>query len=153
MIFGKFGKFFLIFPMLHAHDHLCLRTAECRTPCNNLQEDINTLSSASHRPSLLSDTRTMRAFYSLIIIFLIFCVTHAKEKEDKGKKEAKKGKRVRYNKKGDIGVTVRWNKWSDPQQRTLCCPLAPKHCKYPCKGLSCRRKTLRNIHISIYLLR
>jgi len=44
---------------------------------------------------------------------------------------------VRYNKKGDIGVTVRWNKWSDPQQRTLCCPLAPKHCKYPCKGLSC----------------
>ena len=145
MIFGKFGKFFLIFPMLHAHDHLCLRTAECSTPCNNLQEDINRLSSASHRPSLLSDTRTMRAFYSLMVIFLIFCVTHAKEKEDKGKKEAKKGKRVRYNKKGDIGVTVRWNKWSDPHQRTLCCPLAPKHCKYPCKGLSCRRKGLYEI--------
>ena len=81
----------------------------------------------------------MRAFYSLIVIFLIFCVTLAKEKEDKGKKEAKKGKRVRYNKKGDIGVTVRWNKWKDPKQRTLCCPLAHKHCKYPCKGLSCRR--------------
>ena len=78
----------------------------------------------------------MRVFYSLMAIFLILCVTQAKEEEEK---EGKKGKKVRYNKKGDIGVTVRWNKWRDPKQRTLCCPLAHKHCKYPCKGLSCKK--------------
>ena len=75
----------------------------------------------------------------MVIFLIFFCVTQAKEQEGKEGKEAKKGKKVRYNKKGDIGVTVRWNKWKDPKQRTLCCPLAHKHCKYPCKGLSCRR--------------
>ena len=67
----------------------------------------------------------------------MFCVisTHAKEERER---EVKKGKKVMYDRKGDIGVTVRWNKWRNPNQRTLCCPLAHKHCKYPCKGLSCQ---------------
>lgn len=124
--------------MQHMTTSAC-RLQDCRTLSKNLQEEINRRGAEFYQPSLIQDTRTMRAFYSLTVILLILSVTFAKEKEDKGKKEAKKGKKIKYNKKGDVGVTVRFNKWKDPNARTLCCPLAHKHCKYPCKGISCRR--------------
>jgi len=52
-------------------------------------------------------------------------------------KKINKGKEIKFSSKGDVNVNVRYHKWKDPKERTFCCPLSIKHCKLPCKGLSC----------------
>lgn len=86
--------------------------------------------------------------YLVIIVFLYFVSINAedgKKEKDKDKKVGKvkdgrkpSGKKISINEKGDIGITISRRKWGDESKsRTLCCPLAGKHCKYPCKGMSC----------------
>lgn len=78
--------------------------------------------------------------FLVILLCLFFLQVSAEngkgEKEKKGRKP--KGKQVRMNEEGNIDITISRRKWSDEKQsRTLCCPLAAQHCKYPCRGASC----------------
>ena len=100
--------------------------------------------------------------YLLVLVFLYFVSINAKDAKDgkEKKKDGRKpsGKKIAMMESGDIDITIRSvsvssrphqsplhlgilfsrRKWSsEKQSRTLCCPLAGKHCKYPCKGLSC----------------
>ena len=51
--------------------------------------------------------------------------------------QVKRGKTVRVQEDGDVAITISRKKWSKEKGRFLCCPLASKHCKVPCAGLSC----------------
>ena len=65
---------------------------------------------------------------------LASCVLGQGEQQEK----VKRGKEVRFSGSGNVEVGLRFKKWSEPKQRFLCCPLAHKHCKSPCKGISCK---------------
>ena len=93
----------------------------------------------------------MKLYFS--ILFLLCYYTNCKKnyENDNGEK-VKKGKKIGYTKDGNIDVSVRYKKWSDPKQRTLCCPLAYKHCKSPCAGLSCKFRTIKMILILMICL-
>ena len=79
----------------------------------------------------------MKLYFS-ILFFLCYYTNCKKNYENDNGEKVKKGKKIGYTKDGNIDVSVRYKKWSDPKQRTLCCPLAYKHCKSPCAGLSCK---------------
>ena len=51
--------------------------------------------------------------------------------------QVKRGKTVRVQEDGDVAITISRKKWGQEKGRFLCCPLASKHCKVPCAGLSC----------------
>ena len=51
--------------------------------------------------------------------------------------QVKRGKTVRVQEDGDVAITISRKKWAQEKGRFLCCPLASKHCKVPCAGLSC----------------
>ena len=69
----------------------------------------------------------------LLLLLLASCVLGQGEQQEK----VKRGKEVRFSASGEVEVGLRFKKWSEPKQRFLCCPLAHKHCKSPCKGISC----------------
>ena len=93
----------------------------------------------------------------MVLVFLCFVCLNAKDGKEKKEKDGGKpsGKKISLRQSGDIDITIRSvpvspqspahlgvlfsrRKWSsEKQSRTLCCPLAGKHCKYPCRGLSC----------------
>ena len=106
--------------------------------------------------------------YLLVLVFLYFVCITAKDGKETKEKDGRKpsGKKIAMRQSGDIDITIRSvsvssrphqsplhlgilfsrRKWSsEKQSRTLCCPLAGKHCKYPCKGLSCEYHLSANL--------
>ena len=83
--------------------------------------------------------KDMKIYFSILLFLYFHNNTNGKKnyENDNGEK-VKKGKKISFTKDGNIDVSVRYKKWSDPKQRTLCCPLAFKHCKAPCAGASCK---------------
>lgn len=78
--------------------------------------------------------------YLLVFVFMCCFFVNAKDGKEKKEKNGRKpsGKTIMMTETGGIDITISRRKWSEEKQsRTLCCPLAAKHCKYPCKGLSC----------------
>ena len=83
----------------------------------------------------------MKIYFSILLFLYFHNNTNGKKnyENDNGEK-VKKGKKISFTKDGNIDVSVRYKKWSDPKQRkrTQCCPLAYSHCKQPCAGVSCK---------------
>ena len=64
------------------------------------------------------------------------------EAKSDGTKMKKRGKKIVETRRGDVLIKINRKKWEDPKERLLCCPLAHKHCKAPCKGVSCQLSIL-----------
>eukprot|EP00090_Calanus_glacialis_P008968 TRINITY_DN17292_c0_g1_i1.p1 TRINITY_DN17292_c0_g1~~TRINITY_DN17292_c0_g1_i1.p1 ORF type:complete len:254 (-),score=47.19 TRINITY_DN17292_c0_g1_i1:6-767(-) len=60
-----------------------------------------------------------------------------KEENKRRKKDRKPGKTISLEENGDIDITISRRKYSNEKERLLCCPLATKHCRAPCKDNSC----------------